>query len=378
MLNTRFFYWLQLLHLPVLTVFALLKLNSVQVGHCKSRVTGPEEEGGTLPVWQQSEHMNRLGLLANSSQNSWVQFAIAPRRTGKCQTVSKDWWEWILEYLMRSLQNRAQRSGHSGAASLCCNPGIYLMSVPGCGHPVCGGSLVRPSKSWRRLLNQEPPGPSQGGGSCWFIIKHYTFFSFASSWLVGGIAFLPSWTPWASTDDRVGELRAERQQVPSVPGEFLCSQEVQNHHGQCSSHTECPWLPRCPSCEPSAAQWLHPLLWQWLLLCCGMGALCSVCSLLQCSSTCGKGLQSRVVQCMHKVTGRHGSECPVLAKPAAYRQCHQEVCNDRINVNTITSPRLGESGAWGKVPAAQGAAVTVQGQKSGEDQPDSSLKVWCG
>uniref|UniRef100_A0A8C4ME90 ADAM metallopeptidase with thrombospondin type 1 motif 17 n=1 Tax=Equus asinus asinus TaxID=83772 RepID=A0A8C4ME90_EQUAS len=60
----------------------------------------------------------------------------------------------------------------------------------------------------------------------------------------------------------------------------------------------------------------------------------------KCSSTCGKGLQSRVVQCMHKVTGRHGNECPALSKPAAYRQCHQEVCNDKINVNTITSPRL--------------------------------------
>uniref|UniRef100_G1NYZ6 ADAM metallopeptidase with thrombospondin type 1 motif 17 n=1 Tax=Myotis lucifugus TaxID=59463 RepID=G1NYZ6_MYOLU len=60
----------------------------------------------------------------------------------------------------------------------------------------------------------------------------------------------------------------------------------------------------------------------------------------KCSSTCGKGLQSRVVQCMHKVTGRHGNECPTLSKPAAYRQCHQEVCNDKINVNTITSPRL--------------------------------------
>lgn len=45
---------------------------------------------------------------------------------------------------------------------------------------------------------------------------------------------------------------------------------------------------------------------------------------------------------MHKVTGRHGNECPALSKPAAYRQCHQEVCNDKINVNTITSPRLGE------------------------------------
>ena len=64
--------------------------------------------------------------------------------------------------------------------------------------------------------------------------------------------------------------------------------------------------------------------------------------LRQCSSTCGKGLQSRVVQCMHKVTGRHGNECPALSKPAAYSQCHQEVCNDKINVNTITSPRLGE------------------------------------
>uniref|UniRef100_A0A803TXX0 ADAM metallopeptidase with thrombospondin type 1 motif 17 n=1 Tax=Anolis carolinensis TaxID=28377 RepID=A0A803TXX0_ANOCA len=60
----------------------------------------------------------------------------------------------------------------------------------------------------------------------------------------------------------------------------------------------------------------------------------------KCSSTCGKGLQSRVVQCMHKVTGRHGNECPTLSKPAAYRQCHQEACNEKINVNTITSPRL--------------------------------------
>jgi hypothetical protein len=67
---------------------------------------------------------------------------------------------------------------------------------------------------------------------------------------------------------------------------------------------------------------------------------------VQCSSTCGKGLQSRVVQCMHKITGRHGSECPTLSKPAAYRQCHQDVCNDKINVNTITSPRLGEFLPW--------------------------------
>ncbi|XP_013917194.1 PREDICTED: A disintegrin and metalloproteinase with thrombospondin motifs 17-like [Thamnophis sirtalis] len=60
----------------------------------------------------------------------------------------------------------------------------------------------------------------------------------------------------------------------------------------------------------------------------------------KCSSTCGKGLQSRVVQCMHKVTGRHGNECPTFSKLAAYRQCHQQACNEKINVNTITSPRL--------------------------------------
>ncbi|XP_064192691.1 A disintegrin and metalloproteinase with thrombospondin motifs 17 isoform X1 [Anguilla rostrata] len=60
----------------------------------------------------------------------------------------------------------------------------------------------------------------------------------------------------------------------------------------------------------------------------------------KCSSSCGKGLQSRVVQCMHRVTGRHGSDCPVAVKPPAYRQCHQGACNEKVNVNTITSPRL--------------------------------------
>ncbi|XP_030620959.1 A disintegrin and metalloproteinase with thrombospondin motifs 17 [Chanos chanos] len=60
----------------------------------------------------------------------------------------------------------------------------------------------------------------------------------------------------------------------------------------------------------------------------------------KCSSSCGRGLQSRVVQCMHRVTGRHGNNCPGVLKPPAYRQCHQEACNEKVNVNTITSPRL--------------------------------------
>ncbi|XP_031748801.1 A disintegrin and metalloproteinase with thrombospondin motifs 19 isoform X1 [Xenopus tropicalis] len=60
----------------------------------------------------------------------------------------------------------------------------------------------------------------------------------------------------------------------------------------------------------------------------------------KCSVTCGKGMQSRVIQCMHKITGRHGNECFSSEKPAAYRPCHQHVCNEKVNVNTITSPRL--------------------------------------
>ncbi|XP_056234445.1 A disintegrin and metalloproteinase with thrombospondin motifs 17 isoform X2 [Seriola aureovittata] len=60
----------------------------------------------------------------------------------------------------------------------------------------------------------------------------------------------------------------------------------------------------------------------------------------KCSSSCGKGLQSRVVQCMHKVTGRHGNDCPVTLRPPTYRPCHHGACNEKINVNTITSPRL--------------------------------------
>lgn len=70
----------------------------------------------------------------------------------------------------------------------------------------------------------------------------------------------------------------------------------------------------------------------------------------QCSVTCGKGMQSRVIQCMHKITGRHGNECFSSEKPAAYRPCHLHPCNEKINVNTITSPRLGKQSKW-HIPA---------------------------
>ncbi|XP_030048190.1 A disintegrin and metalloproteinase with thrombospondin motifs 19 [Microcaecilia unicolor] len=60
----------------------------------------------------------------------------------------------------------------------------------------------------------------------------------------------------------------------------------------------------------------------------------------KCSVTCGKGMQSRVIQCMHKITGRHGNECLSSEKPAAYRPCSLQTCNEKSNVNKITSPRL--------------------------------------
>ncbi|XP_041864682.1 A disintegrin and metalloproteinase with thrombospondin motifs 17 isoform X2 [Melanotaenia boesemani] len=58
----------------------------------------------------------------------------------------------------------------------------------------------------------------------------------------------------------------------------------------------------------------------------------------KCSSSCGKGLQSRVVQCMHRVTGRHGNNCPLMLKPPIYRTCHSGTCTEIVN--TITSARL--------------------------------------
>ncbi|XP_077569427.1 A disintegrin and metalloproteinase with thrombospondin motifs 17 [Stigmatopora nigra] len=59
----------------------------------------------------------------------------------------------------------------------------------------------------------------------------------------------------------------------------------------------------------------------------------------KCSSSCGRGLRSRVVQCMHKVTGRHGDGCPAGPRPPAYRPCRGEgAC--RPEANAITSPRL--------------------------------------
>ncbi|XP_037549289.1 A disintegrin and metalloproteinase with thrombospondin motifs 17 [Nematolebias whitei] len=53
----------------------------------------------------------------------------------------------------------------------------------------------------------------------------------------------------------------------------------------------------------------------------------------KCSATCGRGLQSRVVQCMHKETGRHGDNCPLTLRPPIYRPC-QRPCSETRNIRT--------------------------------------------
>uniref|UniRef100_M3ZG62 ADAM metallopeptidase with thrombospondin type 1 motif 17 n=1 Tax=Xiphophorus maculatus TaxID=8083 RepID=M3ZG62_XIPMA len=57
----------------------------------------------------------------------------------------------------------------------------------------------------------------------------------------------------------------------------------------------------------------------------------------KCSSTCGKGVQSRVVQCMHKDTGRHGDNCPLTLRPPIYRSCYRESCFNRGDVNSASN-----------------------------------------
>nr|XP_032803926.1 A disintegrin and metalloproteinase with thrombospondin motifs 17 isoform X2 [Petromyzon marinus] len=60
----------------------------------------------------------------------------------------------------------------------------------------------------------------------------------------------------------------------------------------------------------------------------------------KCSTSCGRGLQSRVVHCMHRVSGRHGSGCEADGKPVTYRECGVGECDRTFDANTITSPRL--------------------------------------
>uniref|UniRef100_A0A8C4QS82 ADAM metallopeptidase with thrombospondin type 1 motif 19 n=1 Tax=Eptatretus burgeri TaxID=7764 RepID=A0A8C4QS82_EPTBU len=63
----------------------------------------------------------------------------------------------------------------------------------------------------------------------------------------------------------------------------------------------------------------------------------------QCSCSCGRGLQSRAVHCMHRISGRHGKDCLPSLKPSSYMKCHQKPCDVTISVKKITSQRLGES-----------------------------------
>ncbi|KAM4593749.1 A disintegrin and metalloproteinase with thrombospondin motifs 17 isoform 1-T1 [Odontesthes bonariensis] len=60
----------------------------------------------------------------------------------------------------------------------------------------------------------------------------------------------------------------------------------------------------------------------------------------KCSTSCGKGLQSRVVHCMHKVTGRHGDNCSVRLRPPTYQPCHRGTCSEKVMGDTTSSSRF--------------------------------------
>uniref|UniRef100_UPI00358E6071 A disintegrin and metalloproteinase with thrombospondin motifs 17-like n=1 Tax=Myxine glutinosa TaxID=7769 RepID=UPI00358E6071 len=60
----------------------------------------------------------------------------------------------------------------------------------------------------------------------------------------------------------------------------------------------------------------------------------------KCSCSCGRGLQSRAVHCMHRISGRHGKGCASSLKPSSYMKCHQKPCDVTISAKKITSQRL--------------------------------------
>ncbi|XP_024117551.1 A disintegrin and metalloproteinase with thrombospondin motifs 17 isoform X2 [Oryzias melastigma] len=58
----------------------------------------------------------------------------------------------------------------------------------------------------------------------------------------------------------------------------------------------------------------------------------------KCSLSCGRGLQSRVVQCMHIVTGHHGDSCPVVLRPPTYRKCYHHACAEEMTSVPLRKP----------------------------------------
>ncbi|XP_029431490.1 A disintegrin and metalloproteinase with thrombospondin motifs 17 isoform X3 [Rhinatrema bivittatum] len=156
--------------------------------------------------------------------------------------------------------------------------------------------------------------------TCVYQLQNGTFFNTRDLYCLGhkpasiqgceGRACLSVWeaSEWSKCSTSCGQGRKRRTVTCTNPQGKCDAAARPREEEECEDHAECY--------EWKTGEWA------------------------KCSATCGKGLQSRVVQCMHRVTGRHGNECPMLSKPAAYRQCHVEACNEKINVNTITSPRL--------------------------------------
>ncbi|XP_078800984.1 A disintegrin and metalloproteinase with thrombospondin motifs 17-like isoform X2 [Oryzias latipes] len=177
-------------------------------------------------------------------------------------------------------------AGHWGGCSARCGPGVQQREVS-CVQELQNGSLI-PTKN--RFCSGEKPSPLQDceGTLCRMM-----------------------WTAseWSECSSACGSGVQRRKVLCANPQGPCEPQSRPTEEEPCSNHSEC----------------YHWKFGEWS----------------KCSSSCGRGLQSRVIQCMHIVTGHHGDSCPVVLRPPTYRKCYQDPCPEEISTNSVSSRRPG-------------------------------------
>uniref|UniRef100_A0A3P9HQR8 ADAM metallopeptidase with thrombospondin type 1 motif, 17 n=1 Tax=Oryzias latipes TaxID=8090 RepID=A0A3P9HQR8_ORYLA len=177
-------------------------------------------------------------------------------------------------------------AGHWGGCSARCGPGVQQREVS-CVQELQNGSLI-PTKN--RFCSGEKPSPLQDceGSLCRMM-----------------------WTAseWSECSSACGSGVQRRKVLCANPQGPCEPQAKPTEEEPCSNHSEC----------------YHWKFGEWS----------------KCSSSCGRGLQSRVIQCMHIVTGHHGDSCPVVLRPPTYRKCYQDPCPEEIGTNSVSSWRPG-------------------------------------
>ncbi|XP_035252596.1 A disintegrin and metalloproteinase with thrombospondin motifs 17-like [Anguilla anguilla] len=173
--------------------------------------------------------------------------------------------------------------GEWGACSVTCGAGLQVREV-GCVSQLQNGSYTR-TLDWPCSGPKPPSAQSCDQPSC-----------------------PPQWetSEWTKCSSKCGRGTHRRTVTCTGPQDMCDSASRPTEEEPCEDHSHCN--------EWKTGEWS------------------------KCSSTCGRGHQSRVVQCMHKVTGRHGNDCPIYFKPSTSRRCSQGPCIK--NMNNIRFPRL--------------------------------------